>query len=125
MAKPKTYPEKPPTNEKFAFVRYELEAVELQALKAWKPTLGELDDAIVGLVELRYKFTIKWDTYNNCYQCSMQTDNKFDPNYNLCLVGRGSSPMRSVKQVLWKHKSCDSVWPTPDFSGKRSAEFDD
>ncbi len=125
MATKKQPPEKLPSRAQFAFVRYELTAVELREVKEWRRGFDELDAVIIPLVDRAYKFVAKYDDFNNCYQCMMMTDNKVDNNYNLGLVGRGSSPLKALKQVLWKHRSCDGVWPAPDFSGKSPAEFDD
>lgn len=125
MATTKRPAEKPPQNTEFKFVAYELTAPELRELKAWKPTIEELDDIVSKLTDEGYKFTLKFDEYNDCEQCTMMQAYKNGPNWNLGLVGRGSTPLKALKQALWKHKSCDANWPIPDHTSRRQKEFDD
>lgn len=127
MTKKNSPPESAPksTRVKWEFVRYELDEAQIKQCREWVLDWETLDDLLLKLHEYEYKFVLKWDAYNSCYQAMMSTDNKFQPNYNLGLVGRGSTPLKALKQVLFKHAACGEVWPAPDFHAGRSVEFND
>ena len=114
-----------PSWVKKQFVRYELDAAQLKACKASPLPLAELDSLLVRLTEAQYTFKICWDDFNSCQQVIMQTDDEKSANAKLMLVGRGSTPVKALKQVLFKHfQGCNEVWPTPDFTRSES-EWDD
>jgi len=117
--------EKPPSGGKFSFVRFELTAPELRQVKEWKPTLDELDEIVASYNEKDYRISLSYDDYNSCHQAMMVQKFQNGPNWNLGLVGRGSSPIRALKQLFWKDKSCDHVWPVPDHTQNSQKEFDD
>jgi hypothetical protein len=124
--KAKTSPERTPTNRpKFQFVRYEPDEEDKQAIKRASWDYDVMEAALIDLVESDYAVSIKWDTFNKCYAAFLTTQNKFSPNWNLCLSGRGSTPTKAFKQVYWKHCQCDKVWPAPDYTRGPDGEFDD
>lgn len=108
-----------------SFVKFDLDAKQAQKCKLWQPTFDELDGLVLREVEAGYKFTFSWDNYNDCNQCSMQTDANIGENSKLILVGRGSTPLKALKQVLAKHQVCEGHWPVPDFQERHNTEFDD
>ena len=85
------------------FIQCDLTDKQKAALKASAFTLEDGDSAIAKLNEQGYKFGLSYDSYNSCYQCSMNCGIEDSVNNGWCLTGRGSSPMKALKQVLYKH----------------------
>lgn len=109
----------------FQFVKFELEEVELKKLKAWQPDLAEIDSLLEKFEEEGYNISFKMDTFNDCLACYATTKDVKSPNFNLCLSGRGSTPIKAFKQLIWKHHLSDGQWPHPEFSLITKTEFND
>lgn len=93
------------------FVRYELDANQQKELKAANVTADQIFDDLFALISDGYKFTVKWDTYSECFGVFMQSDGTEDTNAGFILTGRGSSPLKALKQVIYKHRVClDGNW---------------
>jgi len=102
---------KTPRFNEAQFVRYELDKEQQSACKASAITEAELFDELLALVGDGYKFTVKWDDYSQCHASFMQLSHPVGPNANLILTGRGSTPFKALKQLLWKHSVClDGDW---------------
>jgi len=88
------------------FVQYELDKAQQAECKAWSISFEDILLEIEAQIEAGYKFTIKWDTYNECYGVFMQAASEGSPNFGSILTGRGSTVSKSLKQVLYKHRVC-------------------
>jgi hypothetical protein len=109
-----------------SFVQLELDEKQHKACKAWQPTLDELDDILYKLTDEDYMLTFRYDRFGKCEGCWLQKYGDKGTNGKLILQGRGSTPLKALKQVLWKHKACDEIWPEPDVKiGERRVELDD
>jgi len=104
------------------FVQYELSVEEKAKCKAWCTTLDELDTATLRFCESGYTQSWKWDEYSKSYASFAQTKDQNSENFGLMLTGRGSTPLKAVKQALYKHYMIfDAVWPAP---AKSRAEYE-
>lgn len=107
------------------FVDFELTVQQKEDLKNMGLDTEWMDGAIVELVEAGYRISIKYDEYNSAYAAFMQQMDSRGENFGFILSGRGSTPLKAVRQVLYKW----SVVPGGDLAqfqrGKRREEFDD
>lgn len=95
------------------FVNINLVGEDLENIKAWAPTSDAMSDLFDKLIESGYSVTAKWDDKSKCYTCWIKPTNDADPNMGYALSGRGSTALKAVRQVAYKHfVVCDSVWAT-------------
>lgn len=98
--------------EQATFVQRELTAEEGQKCKAWE--LSEVDafDALFKLTEAYYKVTMRFDEYHHMFGCWLMPPKTDSSNAGLILTGRGSTPLKALKQALYKHYVLfQEVWP--------------
>lgn len=108
------------------FVNLELDEKQHKACKAWIPTLDELDDVLYKLSDEDYQISLRYDAYGKCEGAWMQKRGDKGDNAGLILSGRGSTPIKALKNLLWKHKCTDGQWPAPEAKiGDRRVELDD
>jgi len=107
------------------FVRFDLDEKQAAACKKWQPTFSDLDSEMLRLIEAGYKLSFSVDNYNDCYQVFVQTDANIGPNKALIMTGRGSTPLKAMKQAIAKIAACGDEWPTPDLQERNKTEFDD
>lgn len=126
MSATKKRPERAPNSrQSFAFVRWDFTPSEQAECKAWEVSHDELFDMVQRLNEQSYSISLKFDVYHKCFGCFMTQPDDKHPNYNLCLTGRGSAPAKALKQVLYKHKMCDGIWPFFDYQQVAGESIDD
>lgn len=97
---------KPKTTPRFndvRFVNYDLTEQERAACKVWMTDLSSLDDAVLKGCEQDYRFSVKWDEKTTSFACYMQSVSASGDNAGLLNTGRGSTPLRALKQALYKH----------------------
>jgi len=121
---PEANPNKMLTERKTQFVRGELDRVQAAECKSWvgdgDDLLGYLDTVVMS----GYKLSIRWDGYSESYAAWLIAPDKDSTNAGLILPGRGSTPSKSVRQVLFKHiMMFDGVWPKQD--SKQDFDLDD
>lgn len=104
------------------FINYELDKAAQAACKAWPVSADALFQSVLGLVERGYAITLKWDTYSDSHAAFMRFVGQGEPeNAGLILTGRGSTPEKALKQMLYKHfEVMAEVWEF--FVTRRSAE---
>lgn len=100
--KPARAGKKPRFND-VVFIQRELSAEESLACKRQVAPLEALDDSAMSLGDQGYRISLKWDTYGDCYGAWMQQTQDGKPNAGMCLTGRGSTPMKALKQLFFKH----------------------
>lgn len=107
------------------FVNVNLTNDDRQAIKAWSLTLEDLDNAFLKLVEEGHRVNVSYDSFNQCFSATLnQTDEKHR-NAPLLLSGKGSTPLKALKQVMYIHwKLLDGDWVAYSQSHQR-AEIDD
>lgn len=113
----------PPAWRPATFVSVTLTDEDRAAIKAAPNSFESVDDTLIALITDGYKFTLKLDAYNQCFACYMAAPEK-SANQNCILTGRGSSPLRAVKQAVYMHRVVlDGDWP--DVNEPKRASFDD
>jgi hypothetical protein len=107
------------------FIQYELSKEEKATCKSWVTTLEELDTLYLRFCESGYSMSAKWDDYSASFAAFGQTRDQKHANYGYMLTGRGSTPLKAMKQMLFKHYMIfDEMWA--EFAESRSAyESDD
>jgi hypothetical protein len=114
-----------PALERDWWVNYDLDEAMTLECKQWIPTFEELDDLLSRFIEEGYKLQIMWDARNHCHACYCYVIGENTPNKGLILTGRGSAPMRAVRNLLFKHyKALKGVWPRPERQ-RRTTVIDD
>jgi hypothetical protein len=80
---------------------------------------------VTTFVDEGYNVVFKVDQQHECYMASATMQVKGHINYNICMTGRGSSPMKAAKQMFFKHQACDGKWPYYDNEQDKRLKFDD
>lgn len=92
---------KPPAKTSdIVWVNYSLSDEQKQELKS---QVFDFDTALTRLTEEDMKVTISYDSYNECYSCFLIPKNPESVNYGAILSGRGSTPIKAVKQAAYLH----------------------
>jgi len=92
-----------PAFQKSEFINYDLSKTEKEACKAWDMSLSELDLMMQKLNESSYKISVGWDNYSRAFASFLVPQDAQMENYGLILTGRGTTPVKAIKQVLFKH----------------------
>jgi len=92
------------------FINYPLAAEQKREIKAWQPTFEEIDDMLLKLEEGGYRVTSRYDEKSEAFACWVNPVGEDHPNAGLTLSGRGSTPMRAVKQALYIHNLFEGDW---------------
>lgn len=104
-----------------SWVNYTLSTDQKAELKA---QTFDFDNALLRLTEEGLKVTIAYDDYNECYSCYLIPKNPDHPNAGCILSGRGSTPIKAVKQAAYIHWNIfDCDWS--DARQSKREELDD
>lgn len=86
------------------FVNYELNSDERAACKAWIVDADDLDNYARAACDEGYRFSLKYDERSKAFACFMSAyGDAAKINGGLMNTGRGSSPLKALKQCLYKH----------------------
>lgn len=85
------------------FVNWSLDADQKAVCKAWMLSMEEYDDAVSSLIESGYKSTISYDNFRSCYTASIVPTKDAKSNQGYILTGKGSTPLKALKQALFIH----------------------
>lgn len=111
--------------DKAHFVNANLTDPEKVACKAWLPDLGALDDALLKFTQEGYRVSVKFDDYSAAYAAFCTTVDPKSPNGGYILAGRGSTPLKAIKQALYAHYGkFEGDW-SPHYQQSTQDEFDD
>lgn len=103
--------QKAPRFNDMLFVQYELDKTQQEACKNHEVTSDQLFDELLAFISDGYKVTFRYDSYNECYSTFMQSGGEGGPNAGYILTGRGSTPLKAFKQLVYKHRVClDGEW---------------
>lgn len=97
---------KAPTQPRFndvQFVNWSLSAEEKAACKAWELSVDDYSDAIGSLIEGGYKVTVSYDNFRSCFTASIVPTKDAKSNQGYILTGKGSNPLKAIKQALYIH----------------------
>jgi len=107
------------------FVQYELTPSEKEACKVWATGFDELDTCMLNLADEGYRIAVKFDDYSHAYSAFVQIFEPDHAHYNCILTGRGSTPLKAIKQACFKHFVVfDQEWGTW-LERRESSEIDD
>ena len=125
---PKNNPKALPSKARFnnvVFVNWSLSVEEKAACKAWINTWEDLDDGLSLLIQEGYKATFSWDAYRSCFTASLIPTSDAKSNAGYILSGKGSTPLKAVKQALFVHyKIMDGEWASYS-TATNAEELDD
>jgi len=76
---------------------------ESALLKSWGLDSGKLDGYTEDLCAEGLRVTINFDSHGNCYACRLWPDKNDVDRRNKCVVGRGSTPLKALRQAIYKH----------------------
>lgn len=85
------------------FVNFELDDQQLLENKNHELTLPELSDWLLMLCSDGYGISFRYDDRNECYAAYMSRRDTEHRNSGLMLSARGSSPVKALKQLCYKH----------------------
>lgn len=83
------------------------------------------DDSMARVMDQDYKLTVRWDDKSNAYAAWLIPTTDDHENAGSILCGRGSSPLKAVKQVLFKHHNFFSAGFWGGGGQKVTEELDD
>lgn len=85
------------------FVQLEPDAKQLAEIKLFEPTMVDMDAALLRYVESGYKISIRWDDWSAAHAAWLiAPDDSEDGNAGMILSGRGSTPFKALRQIMWK-----------------------
>lgn len=85
------------------WINWSLSNEQKQTLKAWVPTVEEIDDWEIKLIQSNHKITTSYDKYGDCYTTSVVPTEDNTINSGFILTGKGSTPLKSLKQAVYIH----------------------
>jgi hypothetical protein len=85
------------------FINRDLTQEEREVLKKLSFWDTEWDSHFLRACEAGYRFTVKYEHFSKCFAVYMSIDLKSHPNFGFILTGRGSTPTKAIRQVLFKH----------------------
>lgn len=103
---PKSQPKSAPKAERFndvKFVNWVLDADQKAACKAWELERDDIDNLLVKTIEGGYKITLSYDGFRSAYTASLIAQQEAKTNYGFILAGKGSTPLKALKQALYIH----------------------
>lgn len=101
----------PKSFDKAVFVSYTLSKEQKADLKKTAFTFDEMDSQMLRLAEEGYKITFRDDDFNDCKACWLIPTGDKHPNAGMILSGRGSTPLKALKQAMYIHYQVfDSEW---------------
>jgi len=107
------------------FLSYSLTKEQQAELKKTTMSADDYDNMLLRLEEDGYKITGRYDDFNKAFACWIMPVEKKHPNYGYILTGRGSTPLKAIKQAAYIHYTIfDQDWPA-HYEGKRTEEIDD
>lgn len=125
---PKDAPKSAPKAERFndvKFVNWSLDADQKAACKAWELERDDIDNLLVKTIEGGYKVTLSYDGFRSAYTASLIAQQEAKTNYGFILAGKGSTPLKALKQALYIHYYIMAEdWSAYSVQGS-AEEFDD
>lgn len=85
------------------FVQLEPDTAQLAEIKAWEPDMHDMDSSMLRYIEAGYKLSFKWDTWSESHAAWLiAPEESDDGNAGMILSGRGSTPFKALRQIMWK-----------------------
>jgi len=85
------------------FINWSLTKEQKAEIKAFVMNVDDYDDFLTRLTDTHHKITVSEDKFNDCYSASIvpTAENKINKGY--ILSGKGSTPLKAVKQACYIH----------------------
>jgi hypothetical protein len=93
-------------------------------IKAWLPTFDEIDNLLLKLCEEGYRVTLRFDDRNDAFACWINPTGDEHLNAGLTLSGRGSTPLKALKQALYIHNLFEGDWAN-NYAQFKQEDLDD
>ena len=84
------------------FVNISLPKDVTASIKASAFSIEDFEKSMSSLMTDGYKLSVRWDKFNDCYGAWLIAPDDSE-NKGYILPGRGSTPMRAIKQVVYIH----------------------
>ena len=95
------------------FIDPYLSPAELEKQKEMTLSPEEAFDSLLKFIEEGFSVKFSWDDANCCHQATATPKKPDHPYAGMYLVGRGSEPIKALKQILFKHYHIlDGIWST-------------
>ena len=85
------------------FIDPRLTPHELEKQKEMQLTAEEGFDSLLKFIEEGFSVKFSFDDSNCCHQATATPKKTSHPYAGMYLVGRGSEPLKALKQLLYKH----------------------
>jgi len=106
---------KPAQQERSRFVSVDLTVKQKADMKSRFTNSDEVFEWLFKMVEEGYKFTFKWDDWNNAHACFIYPGDEDMANGGYVLCGRGSTPRGALTGALYRHYIIfEGVWGNRD-----------
>lgn len=102
------------------FINYTLTDAEKSQIKASGVDHDRLWDASEALLEANWALKIRYDYYNHAYQASLTCNDAKSVDSGWFLVGRGSTPMKALRQALYIGEAIN--WKLNDWGEANKAQ---
>mgnify|MGYP005858164155 FL=1 len=88
-----------------------LSPAELEKQKEMQLSAEEGFDSLLKFIEEGFSLKFSYDDNNCCHQVTATPKKHSHPYAGMYLVGRGSEPLKALKQLLFKHYHIlDGIW---------------
>jgi hypothetical protein len=89
--------------DQFEFLNIELDKEQKEKLKAMPFWNSDWDGQLALLEQSGFQISLKIDGFNHCFAAYMQIRLHSHPCYGFILAGRGSTPTKALRQLIFKH----------------------
>lgn len=105
------------------FISVSLTPDDIARIKATPLDAERIDDSLTALIHDGYKVSVKHDQMHQCYACYVVGPEQ-GVNRGAILTGRGSTPMKAMRQALYiHHVVLEGDWP--NVNERARGEIDD
>jgi len=114
----------PPPFRPATFVNQELTREQREHLKGIRFEYDDVENCLANALDSGYSVKLSVDSRNNCYAAWLVPTDANNPNFGYILSGRGSTPIKALKQVWFLHEAIyQREWGVGH--GKSSEPIDD
>ena len=107
------------------FVNYTLTEQERSHVKSLWAGPSDGDNAIIRLIEQGYSLSVSWDAFSSCFMCIIRPKGDPAPNAGFLLSGRGSTPLKAIRQAWYIHEFVFEHDWAAHFTRQSATEIDD
>lgn len=110
--------------EFIGYVRHNISAEEKAQFDQWQPGVEYLKNALDRICQ-GYTVSVKWDGFNETFQCALTCTSKSSVNAGYVLVARAPDCYSAIELAIFKHfillgEDWSAYFPTSKPEGDRS-----